>query len=129
MSLKGKGANAERELIHLFWSNGWVSVRVAGSGSMQYPSPDVLASNGKRILAIECKTSKNDSKYIDKAQIDDLKIFASDFKAEPWVGIRFARTDWYFLKPEEAEITPKNVLITKALAELKGKSFMRLLEL
>ncbi|MEM3127147.1 MAG: Holliday junction resolvase Hjc [Candidatus Woesearchaeota archaeon] len=129
MSLKSKGSNAERDLIHKFHANSWRAIRSAGSGSMQYPSPDVLASNGKRILAIECKTSKNNSKYIDKTQIEDLKIFASDFKAEPWIGIRFARTDWYFLKLEELEITAKNAVITKQLAEVKGRTLTQLLQL
>ena len=45
MSLKSKGINAERELIHKFWGVGWGAVRVAGSGSMRYPSSDILAAN------------------------------------------------------------------------------------
>lgn len=48
MSHKSKGINAEREIIHLFWSMpGWTACRVAGSGSMKYPSPDVIAGNEK----------------------------------------------------------------------------------
>ena len=128
MSLKSKGSNAERELVHLFHTAKWRAIRAAGSGSMQYPSPDVLASNGLRILAIECKTSKTDSKYIDKAQVEDLKIFARDFKAEPWIGVKFSRMQWYFIQPEDAEETGKNILITKSLAELKGKTLVQLLE-
>ena len=59
MSRKSKGINAERDLIHKFWNvEGWSAVRVAGSGSMKYPSADVLATNKLRRLAIECKTSK-----------------------------------------------------------------------
>ena len=55
---KRKGTNAERDLIKLFWSVGWAAVRVAGSGSMQFPSPDLLVGNKIRRLAIEVKTTK-----------------------------------------------------------------------
>ena len=67
MSLKSKGINGERELIHKFWNtNSWAAVRVAGSGSMKYPSADILASNKLRKLAIECKVIKEHKKYFEK---------------------------------------------------------------
>ena len=57
MGSKKKGTRAERELIHMFFkSEPWASVRVAGSGSMPFPCPDLVAGNGKRVLAIECKS-------------------------------------------------------------------------
>ena len=59
MSRKSVGINAERELIHLFWSSGWSAVRIAGSGSSHYPSPDLIASNIARKLAIEAKVTKD----------------------------------------------------------------------
>jgi Holliday junction resolvase len=64
MKLKAKGSNAERELVHMFWDKGWAAIRVAGSGSSQYPSPDVLAGNNLRKLAVECKASGELNKYI-----------------------------------------------------------------
>ncbi len=96
---------------------------------MQYPSPDVLASNGSRILAIECKTTRGESKYIEKQQIADLELFAKDFRAEAWIAIKFLRTQWYFISLENVEQTNKNYLVTKSLAELKGKTFTQLLGL
>ena len=49
MSTKSKGTNAERELIHAFWGKGYAAIRSAGSGSMKYPSPDIIAAKkGKR---------------------------------------------------------------------------------
>ena len=62
MSLKNKkkkGTDAERDLIHIFWKNGWAAVRIAGSGSMKYPSPDILAGKNGTLYAIECKTTKS----------------------------------------------------------------------
>lgn len=52
MGLKQKGTIAERELIHLFWKNNIPAVRVAGSGSMRYPSPDILAGTPLKKFAI-----------------------------------------------------------------------------
>jgi len=50
---KAKGSKGERELIKFFNESGWVAIRSAGSGSSQYPSPDILAGNAMRRLAIE----------------------------------------------------------------------------
>ena len=69
MSLKSKGINAERELVHMFWSKNWACLRIAGSGSSRYPSPDVLVSNKLRRLAIECKITKEQKKYFERKEI------------------------------------------------------------
>ena len=50
---KSKGSKAERDLMHLFWENGFAAMRAAGSGSTQHPSADVVAGNGKLYFAIE----------------------------------------------------------------------------
>ena len=61
MSTKSKGINAERQLIHMFWSVKWTACRIAGSGSSKYPSPDIIAANRARKLAIEAKITKEHS--------------------------------------------------------------------
>ena len=91
MSRKSKGINAERDLIHKFWANKWASVRIAGSGSMRYPSADILATNKLRKLAIECKTSKDASKYIEKEDIEQLREFAELFNSEAYVAVKFSK--------------------------------------
>ncbi|MBI2142656.1 Holliday junction resolvase, partial [Candidatus Woesearchaeota archaeon] len=96
MNLKAKGISAERELIHLLWARGWFAVRVAGSGSTKYPSPDVIAGNGLRRLAIECKSSSDSKRYLEKVQIGELRQFAQMLNAEPWVAFRY-NADWYFI--------------------------------
>jgi len=129
MSRKGKGINAERELIHKFWAtNKWASVRIAGSGSMRYPSADILATNKLRKLAIECKTSKDSSKYIEKEDIAQLKQFAELFNAEPYVAIKFNKKDWLFLTLEDLEETNKNFMINVEKAEIKGILFEELIK-
>ena len=68
MSRKSIGINAEREIIHLFWKHDWAAIRIAGSGSIRYPVPDVLAGNTLRQIAMECKSTQDTSKYFS---IDD----------------------------------------------------------
>ena len=124
MSLKSKGINAERDLIHKFWAtSGWSAVRVAGSGSMKYPSADVLATNKLRKLAIECKTSNNKSRYLPKEEIEQLKIFADIFGAEPWIAIRFKGHDWYFMSLEDIIESGKSFVIDINTAKSKGLLF------
>ncbi|MBI4441605.1 Holliday junction resolvase, partial [Candidatus Woesearchaeota archaeon] len=93
---KQKGSTAERELIHLFWKQGWAAVRVAGSGSMKYPSPDIVASNALRRLAVECKAVGDDKKYLTQDEIEQLILFSQRFGAEAWLAVRFDNEDWYF---------------------------------
>lgn len=125
---KHKGTNAERELIHMFWSKSWAAVRVAGSGSSHYPSPDVLAGNNLRKLAIECKAVGASSRYISIEQIEDLMKFSQMFGAEPWVGFRFDRENWLFLGLEDLEKTPSSYAANLETAKRKGLLFEELIK-
>jgi len=124
MSRKGKGMDAERELLHKFWGTGvWAALRIAGSGSMRYPSADVVATNGRRMLAIECKSSKDSSKYFNHEEIAQLKEFAVWFQAEPWIGLKFDREEWYFMKVEELEDSGKHSVASLKRAKEIGRVF------
>ena len=123
MSRKSKGINAERELVHLFQQSGWSAVRIAGSGSSKYPSPDVLASNAIRRVAIECKTLKEGKKYFSEEDIDQLRQFAHKFGTESWIGMKFKGLPWYFLSLDDLEKTGKNMAISVGLAQKKGLKF------
>lgn len=121
MANKSKGTNAERDLVHKFWNTGsWSAIRIAGSGSSKYPSADILASNKLRKLAIECKTTKEKNKYLQKEVIEQIKTFSDIFGAEPWIAIRFERTDWFFISLEDLEKVGNSFLISKEMAEKKG---------
>lgn len=123
---KRKGTNAERELIKLFWEVGWAAVRVAGSGSMQFPSPDLLVGNKIRRLAIEAKTTKEDKKYFSTEEIKQLLVFSSFFGAESWLAIKFSRCNWVFVNPEDLEKTKENFVFKNS--SHKGLSFTELTE-
>ena len=121
MSAKIKGTGAERELVHLLWKTGWAALRVAGSGSIKYPVPDIIAGKNKKVLAIECKTTKDDCQYLTKEEVADLKEFARITGAEPYIAVRFAREEWRFLHPDELDVTISQFVVSRKLAKEIGK--------
>ena len=125
---KDKGLNAERELVHLLWENGFAALRIAGSGSTKYPSPDVIAIKAKRILLIECKATINDIKYLTQKEIEELKEVATIMGGEPWVGIRVNRKDWFFVPAEELQETKKHFVVNETIQKLKGFTIKEIIE-
>jgi len=123
MSLKSKGINGERELVHMFWGKNFACLRIAGSGSNRYPSPDLLVGNKLRRLAIECKVTKENKKYFEKNEVFALKKFADTFGAEPWVAIKFKGHEWYFVSLEDMTDTGKNFVVDVNIAQSKGLLF------
>lgn len=129
MNKKGKGTCAERDLIHKFWgTNVWVAHRIAGSGSSKYPSPDIIASNNIRKLAIECKCSKIERVYIPKKEIEELKKFGEMFGAETWLGFKFSKIDWLFLAIDDLHRTEENYSISIEKAKTRGLLFEELID-
>lgn len=128
MSSKSKGINAERELIHMFWANGWCAHRIAGSGSSKYPSPDIIAARVDRKLAIEAKVINELNKYLAAEDVEQLNVFSALFGAEAWIAVKFKRNDWFFIKTNELVKTEKGFSISLNLAKNKGMSFFDLLK-
>ena len=123
---KAKGSNVERELIAMFWNAGWGAVRIAGSGGSQFPNPDVLASNKIRRIAVECKFVNDNKKYFSKEDIAQLEMFAEKFGAEAWLGIKFSRKNWYFIKTNELNSTGEMFIASLEICKEKGKEFNEL---
>lgn len=123
MKTKAKGSNAERELIHKFWQSGFAAIRSAGSGSMKYPSPDILAAKKGNILAIECKITKNLNKYFEKREINELNQVSKQFSANPYIAIKFKGNDWFFIKTCYLVEKDKSYMIDVKLAKKLGISF------
>lgn len=125
--MKAKGSRAERELLHMFWDNSWACVRAAGSGSTPMPSPDLVAGNKENLLAIECKSIKNNSKNFQKEEIDQLVTFSDILNAQPIIAMRFDNLGWYFLNAKEL---PKNkngnYTVTLKLSQKQGVNFEEL---
>ncbi len=126
---KAKGTAGENELIHRFWANNWVCVRVAGSGATSYPSPDLLASRGDKRIVMEVKVISDVKKYFTRTQIKDLEYFAEKFGAESWVGVRFEDDQWFFLPTSELELTKaENYVIDLITMKRKGFKFEEMIK-
>jgi len=127
MKAKLKGSNAERELIHLFWATKeWTACRVAGSGSMKYPAPDIIANKAGINLAIECKSTGSNYQYLEKREVEELAAYAKLAGARPLIAVRFNRQQWRFLNLDDLNATERNFVITPEMAELKGLTFEQL---
>lgn len=128
MNLKKKGTDAERELIHRFWSNGWVAARVAGSGSMPYPSPDIIAAKHPRSIVIESKVTKDDKQYFEKEKIDELRIFARAMNSEAYVAVKFNRVGTYFVSLDDLKDAGKSLVLDVEDAKSRGILFEELIK-
>jgi len=124
MGNKEKGANAERELLKMFDANTWKAVRVAGSGLADESPCDLIAGKSRKKYCIECKTSKDKKRYLDKRQIEDFLIFSEIFGMKPLIAVRFNHEGWFFIKPQKLERTKsKGLAISLETARKKGKRF------
>jgi len=128
IGVKRKGIKAERELFHMFWENKWGCARIAGSGSTKRPATDLVAGNGSRLLAIECKSVRNGRKYFTPEDVVQLQQFAASFGAEPWVAVRFDNIGWFFVHLDDiAESKGKSFCVSLDFAKMYGKTFEELL--
>ena len=126
---KAKGTRGERELVKYFNEAGWACIRAPGSGSSQYPSPDILAGNAQRRVAIECKMTKSQKKYLLDEEVGQLREFSQKFGAEGWVGLKFDREPWYFLLLEDLENTGNCWAVSLEQAKRKGLNMQELLQI
>jgi Holliday junction resolvase len=119
MARYNKGANAERELIHMLFKRGLAVLRVAGSGSTSLPSPDVVAMKPGMQLAIECKAWSKAYLRISNAQMEELYKWSEMAGAELYIAWKIPRKGWRFLKPEQFNDSPKgfNISLKKALSQ------------
>jgi len=107
-----KGSTYERELVNYFADAGWGALRLGGSGSGgDADLPDVLA--GRNLMtdygqawAIELKSGKSTTLYVDANEVAALERFASAWGARPLLGARPTTQDTgrehYLLEPDAA---------------------------
>ncbi len=110
--MKKKGTRFERALIDKLWEFGFAAVRVAGSGTSTFPAPDIVAGNGKRILAIEVKMRKSLPLYLSYEEIKQLEIFSEKFGAEPFVALKLPRKEWKLFSLDLLESSGRNYRIS-----------------
>lgn len=119
------GSVEERDLVNKLWDAGFAAMRApASGGATKRPLPDVLAGNGKLYLAIEVKSTKQEHIYIDNEKITNLIEFSDIFGATPYVGAKFIRKPWRFIKLEDLHVTrSNNYRVNTDLAFSKGIDF------
>ena len=120
-----KGDRRERELVTALDEAGFAVMRAPASGSAtERELPDVLAGDGGTFYAIEAKSSAGDPIYLSGEEIEALVYFARNFGANPRVGVRFDREDWYFFHPGDLYETPGgNYRVKKGTALADGTDF------
>jgi Holliday junction resolvase len=128
MGNKEKGAAAERELYHMFCEAGFKCVRVAGSGTMEETSCDLIVGKFKNKYCVEVKSCKSKKRYLDKNQIEQFLIFSEIFGLTPILAVRFNREGWYFIKPHQLEKTENGLAISLEDAKKIGKRFWDIAE-
>ena len=90
---------------------------------MHYPSPDILAGNKIRRLAVEVKITKEEKKYFPYEEIKQLQNFSAYFGAEPWLAIKFSKHPWVFVSPEDLGMASENFCFGTKDIEKKGLFF------
>ena len=133
-----KGSRYERELVNRFESLGWGALRCpASGGATDRELPDILAGLAfegpskdfpiSRALAIELKSGKSTTLYVDRDEVKSLRSFAESFGATPLLGARFttqaSSTDIYLVSPEDARMTPKAYGLP--ISDIKDRAYMR----
>lgn len=115
-----KGANAERELIHMLWDLGMAVVRVAGSGATALPAPDLVALSREKKLAFECKAWDSAYLTIGIDQMAELDSWCKRAGAEFYIAWKIPRAGWLFLPKELFNHTGKNYTVSKKHAVAKA---------
>jgi len=120
-----KGDRRERELVTALDEAGFAVMRAPASGSAtERELPDVLAGDGETFYAIEAKSSAGNPIYLSGEEVEALVYFARNFGANPRVGVRFDREDWYFFHPGDLyETAGGNYRVKKETALADGTDF------
>ena len=133
-----KGSRYERELVNRFDSLGWGAFRCpASGGATNRELPDILAGLAldgdaynfalSRALAIELKSGKSTTLYVDREEVYALRSFAQSFGATPLLGARYttqaSSTDIYLVKPEDARMTPNAYGLP--ISDIEDRAYMR----
>ena len=67
-------------------------------------------------------------KKFPEFEFEQLKEFAEKFGAEPWIGVRFDRLDWFFLGADDLKRTRRSFRFSLKNAKRIGLLFEELIE-
>lgn len=120
MAYYNKGANAERELIHVFFEHGFSVVRVAGSGKTALPAPDIVALKDGKILCFECKAWDKNYLNISSQQMDEVVGWSDRAGAILHIAWKLSHKGWIFFQPNQMKKTGKGYSMSKENALKHG---------
>ena len=115
-----RGSRYERELVGHFRDAGWGALRLPSSGSATARDlPDVLAGRANPpnalgeqttwLYAVEAKSGKASTLYVDGDEVAAIRAFADVWGATPLLGARSTRrgtpTAHYLVRPADARQT------------------------
>jgi len=115
-----KGANAERELIKLFFGKGFAVTRAAGSGVSSFPCPDIVALRPGKLLAIECKAWNQNYLSVAVEQMRELEKWSKMAGSDIFIAWKLPRKGWFFLQPRHFKKNNKFFVISKKKALKQG---------
>lgn len=99
-SIKKRGYDAERELVHKLRDAGFDALRVPVSAPSNEPLPDVFAVKGDAILAFEVKSHSRYA-YYKRGQVGKLHEFLKIHRVYPRriavLAAKFKYKGWTFL--------------------------------
>ena len=129
MSNKSKGSNAERELVKIFTEHSWRALRAAGSGvNDDSPCDLIVGKIGRKGFAIEAKSSRKNSIYISKEQIEDFIRFAHMIGLNAAIALKFSYEGWLFITPDKLKDSGKFWVVSRKVAVEQGKRFSQFFE-
>ena len=117
-----RGISGEREIIHILDSLGFAVLRAPSSGAgTKLDRPDIIAGKKGLHLAIEVKSTRKETLYIEKESVNQLVRFSIKFGADPIVAIKFMRKGWFLLEPKNLTQKNKTFKISLEDAKKRGK--------
>ena len=125
MKFYAKGSAAERELMALLNSNGFLTARIAGSGKNL--NPDVLAFREGKQFAFECKNWNADHLRLEKDQFNGLVKWGEISGITTYVAWRQGKDSWLFIHPREMEVSEKGSSVTLRKAKLINRKIDELI--
>ncbi|ABP95139.1 MULTISPECIES: Holliday junction resolvase Hjc [Metallosphaera] len=125
---KEVGRNAERELVSIFREAGFNAVRIPTSNSSSNPLPDLFATKGNLLVAVEAKSTWENKVKVRSLQVEKLLNFLAMFpmKGIPIIAVKFKGIrEWRYVVVEKAGDVVVDIINSRPIEEILNMSFPR----
>ncbi|PKP56702.1 MAG: hypothetical protein CVT88_09910 [Candidatus Altiarchaeales archaeon HGW-Altiarchaeales-1] len=95
-----KGVVFERKMVEKFSEDGFIAMRIAGSGRYSELLPDILVMKNGVVMAIQCKATKQDKIYISRG-VENFRKFKEIARIKCFFAVKFLRKDVRFYDLEK----------------------------